>query len=1075
MLTHRLRALSSASMLAILSAASLFACSDEGDGNGFQTGDDLVLAIDPTQVVFSSVNVGESVERVVRLRHGGLRGTLRLRNLRFETASADLTVTEPEVTNLEPGEETTLKVIYSPQDATPDSGEILIDTNVPDPAGGALVARIPVLSTAQGGVIRATPSLVDFGAVEGGQLASRSVGLINVGQETVTLTGIDLSTNASADFSIASTPELPAELAPNDSVQVTLSYVPVGGGSDEGNLEVRFELNGEARELSPPVAVLGREVGPRVDAFPNPVDFGLKATGQTYTVPLTLSNQGERDLVIDDIAFVAGASDTLAVTGFAGPGTVVSPGAIVPLSVSFTPTTDMEQTTGPIGRLRVTSNDPVDDGLFDILVFGRAEVPILQVNPPDLLDFGFVPQNLDRERPLVLFNAGNAPLEVSAITIPEDSAGEFEVVLDPSWGPTTGTPTSGVIPPFSSREVEVRFTNRGDPSGTAWGRLVIASNDGVTPSWEVSLKAQRAGSPVCEIALVPTQRDFGIVARGSRRTMNFNIVNVGSGDCSFHSAFVNDCPSFFGFFQGSCDDPSTTVFGSGTSRYYSVTRTPLAIQGGLRAGQSYPLEVTFTPPDSAPLIGDELASYAGLLAVRVVDPNSGSNDPVVFPKPVVGGLSQFPPNLAARSGIAQLAVLPGQVDFGLTTIGCHSRTVEVTAYNVGSAPLDITDIKLEGCSVEFRVKSSPGLPLTLAANGSTVVEVVYVPQDLGADSCGLGFYTNGELGATAVVPLLGEGTFDTEHTDTFIQTTGQDVDVLFVVDNSGSMSSNQTNLSNNFQSFVNAASLWNNAYHIGITTTDMENEAGRLVSAQGHARFVTPSNWQQLQQNFRVGTNGSADEKGLAAAQSALSLPLTADSATACTADNQCQASERCVDGFCGGRNRAFLREDAALEIVIVSDEEDSSPGDLNFYINFFRSIKGIYNSDMMHVHAIVGDVPGGCQTDAGSAVAGRRYVDVATATGGQVISICDANFSAGLASIGAIAFGLRRQFFLARTPEPATIAVTVAGTSCPASAGANWSYDPSSNAVIFQEGGACMPQAGQEVVINYQTLCFLE
>ena len=45
-----------------------------------------------------------------------------------------------------------------------------------------------------------------------------------------------------------------------------------------------------------------------------------------------------------------------------------------------------------------------------------------------------------------------------------------------------------------------------------------------------------------------------------------------------------------------------------------------------------------------------------------------------------------------------------------------------------------------------------------------------------------------------------------------------------------------------------------------------------------------------------------------------------------------------------GGWNKGFLREDAQLEIIALSDEEDQSSGDLGFY-RFFRSIKG-FNSE---------------------------------------------------------------------------------------------------------------------------------
>ena len=42
------------------------------------------------------------------------------------------------------------------------------------------------------------------------------------------------------------------------------------------------------------------------------------------------------------------------------------------------------------------------------------------------------------------------------------------------------------------------------------------------------------------------------------------------------------------------------------------------------------------------------------------------------------------------------------------------------------------------------------------------------------------------------------------------------VDVLFSVDDSGSMSEEQQNLANNFSSFINAASSLDTDYHIGV-------------------------------------------------------------------------------------------------------------------------------------------------------------------------------------------------------------------------------------------------------------------
>jgi hypothetical protein len=1052
--------------------AGLVACGDDGKGS-FNTGDNIVVDVNPNPVTFATVATGTHAEQVVTVRHEGTDGTLRLGDVRIVSASTELTLTAPGKTELRPGEFTTMVVNYDPLDTVRDSGTLLIPTNAAS-AGGFLTVEVPIVTAAQAGVLRAIPDPVNFGDVEVGDVATKTVTLLNIGSDTASITSISVQNGLDGDpFSVSFLPTLPTEVAPNETITLELAYAPLRAGGDAGNLIVAFSVQGTPGEMSP-VQLSGLGVGARLVAFPNPVDFGWRAVEQTHKQVLTIANQGTRELVLNGVELAEGSSPTISWENFPAAGTRLAPNQVASFDVTFTPTSDMVQTTGPIGTLVFLTNDLADGGRNPVDVYGRAEVPVLQVNPPDVVDFAFVAQNLTNRRSVSLYNAGSAPLRVTSITLTDAAGGEFEIEPD-NWGPTSSTPTEAILAPTEYRAFTVKFTNRGASSGTQWGKLRINSTDGARPQWDIDLKAQRAGSPVCEVALVPSQLDFGTVARGFRRTMTANLINTGSGDCSFHSALVNDCASFMGFFDGSCTDPNTTPQLNGTSSYYKVTRTPPAIQNGLKPGQSYPIEVTFTPPDSAPIFGDDMTDYAGLLAVRIIDPYSGSTVPVVYPRPRVGGISAYPPNLHAKSGIAQLAVLPSEVDFGLTTVGCHSQTITVTAYNVGSAPLDLTDIKLQGCSPEFRIKASPGLPSTLALNGNEEVEVVYVPQNVGADACGLAFYTNNEVTPTIVVPLSGEGTFESEHTDTYVQTTGQDVDVLFVVDNSGSMSEEQSNLASNFQSFISGAATWNNDYHVGVTSTDLEADNGRLMSSGSNARFVTRANWQQFANNARLGTNGSGDEKGLATAQAALSLPNTADAGTTCSTDAECTTPERCVDGGCGGRNRGFLREEAALEVVIVSDEEDASPGDLAFYTNFFKSIKGFYNTNMFHLHAIVGDYQNGCNSNAGSASAGNRYIAVANNTGGAVVSICDPTFATGLTSIGDIAFGLRTQFFLGRVPEPTTIAITVAGAGCVSNSGANWVYDANSNSVVFAENGSCMPQAGQTVAINYRTVCFLQ
>lgn len=1072
MIRRRVRQQWAGRIVAVVVGAALVmgaGCSDSGNGGGgFQKGDDLVVTVTPNPVTFGTVVVNTHSEQVVTVRHAGDNGTLKLKRVWLETDSPDLTITQPAVTELGVGESTSLVVNYDPTDTTRDQGTLKIETNVAS-ALGVLTLEVPIETLNQAGTLRVVPDPVDFDEVESQQVANKSVSYINVGSDSVTVKSINMQAGNDGDFSIVSAPA-PDTYAPNDNFTVEVAYSPTNGGADTGSLKVEFEVQGETKYVE--TLIKGREVGPKLVVFPNPVDFGWQTIDVPVERPLAISNQGTRPLRIASIALTAESSDTVEIVGAPTEEAVVGANGdgVLPLTVRFTPRSDMVQTTGPIATIIVSSNDSQDGGEYPIYVFGRAEAPILQVNPPESVDFGFVAQNLGIQRNVALYNAGSADLQVTGITLSDNTTGEFTIKTDASWGPLAATPTPGVLAAGEYREVRLVFTNQGGATGTQFGKLLVASNDGQRPNWEVDLKAQRTDSPICEVTVVPAQLDFGIVPRGFKKTLKASLVNTGSGECSFHSALANDCASFIGFFGGSCEDPNTTPQQSGNSHYYKVTQTPPAIQNGIKPGQSYDIEITFTSPETAPIFGDELVDYGGLLGLRIIDPYSGTTTPFLWPAPQAGGLSPYTPNLHAKSGVANLAVLPQEVDFGMITIGCHSQTITVTAYNIGTAPLDVTDIELQGCSPEFQLKATPGLPLTLDPNGSAEVKVVYVPQDPGGDSCGLAFYTDTDT-PTVVVPLDGGGTFESEQTDEFVQTAGTQVDVLFVVDNSGSMSEEQTNLGNNFQAFIQGAQTWSIDYQIGVTSTDMDKEAGRLI---GTPRYVTNGNWQAFQTNVKLGTNGSGTEQGLAAAQAALSLPLTSNSSVTCSTDAECTAPDRCYDGSCGGPNRAFVRQDAALEVVFVSDEEDSSPADLNFYINFFKNIKGFYNDNLFHAHAIVGP-PGGCSSGAGDAAAGLRYRDVAQATGGSVGSICDSSFASSLAGIGNIAFGLRRQFFLTRLADPSTLEVTVNGASCMGGGGSNWTYDAPSNSVIFNENGGCMPQVGQHLTIHYETLCLLE
>lgn len=137
-------------------------------------------------------------------------------------------------------------------------------------------------------------------------------------------------------------------------------------------------------------------------------------------------------------------------------------------------------------------------------------------------------------------------------------------------------------------------------------------------------------------------------------------------------------------------------------------------------------------------------------------------------------------------------------------------------------------------------------------------------------------------------------------------------DILFVVDDSGSMAPHQTNLANNLSAFINTlkSSPVANDFQIGVTTTSV-SDFGSTALVGEHGRLVVPilqGSSPTLVADFQaqvagVGTGGSGKEQPLRAMRMALTSPL--------------------IDP--GNTNAGFLRPGARLAVIILTDEDDNS------------------------------------------------------------------------------------------------------------------------------------------------------
>ncbi len=295
--------------------------------------------------------------------------------------------------------------------------------------------------------------------------------------------------------------------------------------------------------------------------------------------------------------------------------------------------------------------------------------------------------------------------------------------------------------------------------------------------------------------------------------------------------------------------------------------------------------------------------------------------------------------------------------------------------------------------------------------------------------------------------------------DTFYQVEAGEVDVLFVVDNSGSMQPYQEKLSTNFENFLEYFTGYVD-YRIGVVTSTVENPAslqgcttdeieaipdgGELVGgtwisdedADGNDRFA---------ELVQVGTCGGGYEMGLETAYRALTPPMSE------------------------GSNAGFLREDAYLSIIFVTDEEDSSPLTTNEYINGFRDIKGSDARDVFNASALVVTDEADCsdeQLDAGASL-NARMVDVADQTNGVVGSICSGDFSDIVTELSLASSRLTDTFYLSEPPDVASIIVGVDEEEVPCDAGV-WTYEKLDGrpAIVFARDQ--LPPPGSRITASY-------
>lgn len=994
-------------------------CDDTVDVQALQA----KLEIDPPTVSFGNVQVGTEASQVVLLRNTG-DALLVLEGASRGDVFDDAFTYDLNRTSIPPNGVAQLTVNFAPEELGEKTADLLVrsmDTNVPD-------AMISISGTGVTTTLIVDPETLSFGNVVINTTKNLPITLSNnsdvdaniellEGQNVRRCTsgGNDPSTFCILlrDRNIG--PDGRFSLRAGESTTLEVQFTPVIAGTRErGNFTLRA-CDNSACETEVRLDGLGIEQGFRCD--PPNLDFAQVNPGSCLSKTVSCENIANEQITVVGWGPSSGAGQATSpdFTFESSNVVVLNEGDSFDVDVTYCP----DSLGNDEGNLQIETDQAAPNRFVLVGLNGTGGGPDIEVLPPQL-NFGLVSLIAPARRTVLVTNVGFDDLEISSITADTAGTGAFTA---PGAGAT-------VIPPGGSYQITVEF--QPVMEGPIESTLLIVSNDQDESETEVRLLGEGINLPPCSFEIAPANLAFGVVQVQRFQGRAFEIRNVGSNDCLVTSARLE--PGTDPEFSLPDGDVRSQIITPGSAFTIGVDYAPLTV-GNHTGAVEFSISSAMSPFNRVPLSG------------------SGAD--------------------------ATLLIVPNEIDFGTIGVGCATRARIVQIYNTGSTPAIINSIQQAApANAAFTLTQLPaplpGMPASIPPGQSVEFAISFradaISRYAGAVEISGTFEGNP---VTYVVSMQGEGSLDATQEDRFDQLGTPKVDILFVIDFSGSMGQEQTAMAANFTAFIQFAQAQALDYQIGVTSTGTAQEAGRLFHtdrARGNGyggpfanRIVTPATtpdpetvFSQNVQAINLYGGSAADEAGLYASYQALTPPVIT------------------------GHNAGFLRPDAVLSVIYVSDEPEQTgtgigapANDVDFYVNFLLSIKGFRNTNLFTASAIVGDAPSGCNGAGGNASAAPRYIEVANRTGGIFQSICTSDWSRSLEDLSTAAFGFKSRFFLTNQPVISTIVVIIDGVEVPAtsmSGTVNWTYDFATNSVNFSPFST--PEPGAQIIVRYTAEC---
>jgi len=554
------------------------------------TGRGVIENNSPDPVEFGRVELGGSYSNLsfTIKNSGNIALNLSQDSTVTSTNSAFAIQSQPVNKTLAPDASTTFNIRFTPNAEADATASIKIHNYYNEEiftfiVSGTGYVKRPQVTLKQAATVINHNGEYNFGTVTTGENKDIVFTIGNTGDANLAADGgnwINISGANAGLFTITQQPNSSTTVLPNATTTFTIRYSPVAEGTNfnatvnintnsRENNNFSFTVKGDGYERKPQVSILYGETAISQNGT---IDAGRVLVTLAKTITVTIKNEGDAALTINQADITINGADEAAFTR------ITSPAVSVPVGSQ---TTSFNIQCSPIklgensATLTIPTNDPNrPNAIVTLKVTGEQGYAIPDVKQGSTtiqnstvttqVDFGQVNVGNNSSLTFTIKNIGNITLQLTGTPVIESSNSVFTIPTQPS---------SATILPNNEVSFNIRYTPTTEGEDTA----VITFTDN-SPDLEFSFMVKGTGyiqKPQITVqqgitTINPFEEiDFGTVMTGKTNDITFTIGNSGDADLTItavNSNRINLVDNNSGYF--SVTQPTTaTVTTTGTTTF----------------------------------------------------------------------------------------------------------------------------------------------------------------------------------------------------------------------------------------------------------------------------------------------------------------------------------------------------------------------------------------------------------------------------------------------------------------------------------------------------------------------------